>query len=58
MEEKKNNEEVRNDGVVNDSNQGIDFSTVSTKQDNKTKEYSPQPIHNYRPPIRFGDGEY
>ena len=27
-EEKGNNEEVRNDGVVNDSNQDIDFLTV------------------------------
>ena len=33
-EEKTNNEEVRNDGVVNESNQDIDFSTVPAKENN------------------------
>ena len=33
-EEKANNEEVRNDGVVNESNQDIDFSTVPAKENN------------------------
>ena len=57
-EEKTNNEEVRNDGVVNESNQDINFSTVSARENNKTTEHSPQPIHNCIPPIRFGYDEY
>lgn len=40
-EQKANNEEVRNASVVNDSNQFIDFATVSPEEDNKTTEHSP-----------------
>ena len=57
-EEKTNNEEVRNDGLVNEINQDIDFSAVSAEENNKTTEHSPRPILNPRPPIRFGYDEY
>ena len=38
-EEKTNNEEVKNDGIVNESNQDIDFSTVPAKENSKTTEH-------------------
>ena len=57
-EEKTNNEEVMNDGVANEFNQDIVFSTVSAEENNKTTEHSPRPILNRRPPIRFGYDEY
>ena len=56
-EENANNEEVRNDGVINESNQDIDFSNLSAEENKKT-EHSPRPIRNRRPPIRFGYDEY
>ena len=57
-EENANNEEVRNDGVINESNQDIDFSNLSAEENNKKTEHSPRPIRNRRPPIRFGYDEY
>ena len=35
-EEKRNNEKVRNNGIANNSNQDVDFSTASAEQDNET----------------------
>ena len=35
-EEKRNNEKVRNNGIANNSNQDVDFSTASVEQDNET----------------------
>ena len=40
QKEKTSNEEVKYDGVVNESNQDIDFSNVPAEENNKTTEHS------------------
>ena len=56
-EEKTNNEEIRNGGVVNESNQDIDFSISSVKEITRQQSIVPN-IRNHRPPIRFVYEEY